>query len=201
MKLTKKEIQEIIDSDGSLIGGKSIPTNGADIASSSNKTTDYNMRVGRQPFRYDMMGRFGFTLLPFFEGEGGEEKTKLLDELSSLMFNRYVDIVRHYNKNPKQLKVDYRKIVDGTSTKEKQVNLDLANDVLKIIEKYFKNTFGEEDIIDEYLANDSKDNLVNKSPNTDIMDKKLVRVAGLINNLDSKNKDKLFRLLERNDVK
>lgn len=196
MRLTKKEIDEIVDGDGSLIGGSGIPTTGNDLKSTSNKTTDQNMKIGRQPFRYDMMGRFGFTLLPFFEGEGGEEKTKLLAELSELMFNRYVDILKHYQKNPRNLKVDYRKTLDGTSTKEKEVNLELANEIMKIVEKHFQDAFENDEMIDEYLTTDVKDNLVNKNKPNDIMDKKLKRVAGLINKLDNTNKDKLIKLLE-----
>jgi hypothetical protein len=69
MKLKKKDIDEIINTNGELIGKEAIPTNGADLESQANNTTDYNAKIGQQPFRYDMLGRFGFTLMPFMEGE------------------------------------------------------------------------------------------------------------------------------------
>ena len=81
MKLTKGQIQEIIDSDGELIGVNDTPENGSNLETQANNTTDYNAKVGHQPYRYDMLGRFGFTLLPFFEGVEAQDDP-LLDEIA-----------------------------------------------------------------------------------------------------------------------
>ena len=95
MKLTKKQLYEIIDSNGELIGGNAIPTSGSDLETQANNTTDYNVKVGTQPFRYDMLGRFGFTLLPFFEGKDAEdinpEEVPILKELAKLMYEKFME--------------------------------------------------------------------------------------------------------------
>ena len=104
MKIKKEQLQEIIDSDGELIGVDDVPTNGADLESQANNTTDYNAKVGHQPYRYDMLGRFGFTLLPFFEGVEETGPDDLLDELAKYMYERYMEILEHYYRNPQKLK-------------------------------------------------------------------------------------------------
>ena len=81
MEFKKKDLTEIIGSDGNLIGNNAIPTTGADLESQANNTTDYNAKVGVQPFRYDMLGRFGFTLMPFLEGKESQEQLELLKDL------------------------------------------------------------------------------------------------------------------------
>lgn len=208
MKIKKAEIKEIVDGDGSLIGGVGIPTNGSDLESNADRTTDVNTRIGKQPFRYDMMGRFGFTLLPFFEGEENQQKTELINDLSKLMFDRYVEIIKFYVKNPNKLKPDYRKVLDGTSDKEKEVNLEYTSKIIQIIEKHFKNAFEEEDLIDEnvnqvgeVLVVKDEDKLADKTEPNDIMDKKIEKVAGLIGKLDDKHVEKLINLLEKRNVK
>lgn len=90
MKLKKKDLMEIIDSNGDLIGKDDIPKSGADLESQASNTTDTNVKIGAQPFRYDMLGRFGFTMLPFFESQGDEEPdNELLDKLAKLMYEKY----------------------------------------------------------------------------------------------------------------
>ena len=64
MKYKKKEINEIIDGHGDLIGADGIPNIEANADTQASHTSDYNAKVGTQPFRYDMLGRFGFTLMP-----------------------------------------------------------------------------------------------------------------------------------------
>ena len=82
MKIKKKDLVEIIDSNGELIGSDDIPTNGSDLETQANNTTDYNAKVGTQPFRYDMLGRFGFTLMPFMEGKENQGQQELIDDLA-----------------------------------------------------------------------------------------------------------------------
>ena len=99
--------------DGELIGRKKIPTNGSDLESQANNTTDYNSRIGTQPYRYDMLGRFGFTLMPFMEGEDSDEKQdKLVNDLIELMQEKTFNVIKHYYKNPNKLKSDYRLFVN-----------------------------------------------------------------------------------------
>ena len=198
MKITKKDLFEIIDSNGELIGINDIPTTGADLETQANNTTDYNAKIGTQPFRYDMLGRFGFTLLPFFEGEENQEQVELFSELEKLMYDKYVEILKFYYKNPNKLKSDYRKIIDGSSDVNKEVNGDYAKKIIKVVEKHFENAFKEPEQIDE--ANVVEDKMINskkeeeisrKGSDNDVTEKRLEKIAGLINKLDKSDINKL----------
>jgi len=207
MKLKKKDLVEIIDTDGHLIGKSDIPTTGADLETQASNTTDYNAKVGQQPFRYDMLGRFGFTLMPFLEGEENQEQTEMLNELGNLMYDRYVEVMKFYFKNPNKLKSDYRKIADGSADPQKEVNGEYAKKILKIVEKYFENAFKEpEKMIDESAMVEDKvvdkkteDEMSNRSEDKGVREKKLEKIAGLINKLDKQDIDKLMNLLERDN--
>ncbi|HPC09453.1 MAG TPA: hypothetical protein PLN85_00065 [archaeon] len=207
MKFSKKEIFEIIDSDGELIGRKKIPTNGSDLESQANNTTDYNSRIGTQPYRYDMLGRFGFTLMPFMEGEDSDEKQdKLVNDLIELMQEKTFNVIKHYYKNPNKLKSDYRLFVNkkkySNDIKEEEI---WVNKIMKIFDDYLKNTVKpikniDEDYVKEDMMVDNKidSDLTNKSTLSDIRDIKLKKVAGLINKLSQSDKNKLMKLLEFN---
>ena len=116
MKIKKIHLFEIIDSNGELIGKNDVPSTGADLETGANNTTDYNSKIGQQPFRYDMLGRFGFTLLPFFEGKEDQGQKELLKDLAQLMHDKRTDVLRYYYKNPQLLKPDYRKEDAGFAT-------------------------------------------------------------------------------------
>lgn len=207
MKFSKKEIFEIINSDGELIGRKKIPTNGSDLESQANNTTDYNSRIGTQPYRYDMLGRFGFTLMPFMEGEDSDEKQdKLVNDLIELMQEKTFNVIKHYYKNPNKLKSDYRLFVNkkkySNDIKEEEI---WVNKIMKIFDDYLKNTVKpikniDEDYVKEDMMVDNKidSDLTNKSTLSDIRDIKLKKVAGLINKLSQSDKNKLMKLLEFN---
>jgi hypothetical protein len=204
MRINKKELFEIINANGELIGNDGIPTNGADLESQANNTTDYNAKIGNQPFRYDMLGRFGFTLLPFFEGEENQDQLELFSDLQELMFERYVEILKFYYKNPNKLKSDYRKIVDGDSNVNKEVNAEYAKKIIKIVEKHFENAFKEPEQIDESKVAEDKvvekkneDEISKKGEGNEVREKKLEKIADLILKLDKKDVNKLKNLLER----
>ena len=109
MKLKKKDLLEIIDSNGELIGKNDIPSVDANADSQAKNTTDYNAKIGQQPFRYDMLGRFGFTLMPFMEGKENQAQLEMLQELASLMHQRFAETLEYYYRNPNKLKSDFRK--------------------------------------------------------------------------------------------
>lgn len=205
MSITKKNLQEIIDGNGELIGVNDIPTTGADLETQANNTTDYNAKIGTQPFRYDMLGRFGFSMMPFMEGKEDQSENELLCELGELMYDRYVEILKFYYKNPNKLKSDYRKISDGDSDVNKEVNSEYANKIMKIVVKHFENAFKQPEQIDE--ANVVEDKMVNskkedeiskKGSDNDVTEKRLEKIAGLINKLDKSDINKLKNLLEMN---
>jgi len=210
MKFKKKELLEIIDSNGDLIGNNDLPTVDANADTQASNTTDYNAKVGQQPFRYDMLGRFGFTLMPFMEGkEENEGQKELLKDLAELMHDRYMDIISHYYRNPNKLKPDYRKASEGEHSSDCQkFDDDWARKIIKVVEKHFENAFKEPENLDEatvvedrVIDKKTEDEMANKSKDKEIGDKKLEKIADLIDKLDKEAKDKLKKLLENKDAK
>ena len=209
MKITKGQIQEIIDSDGELIGVNDTPENGSNLETQANNTTDYNAKVGHQPYRYDMLGRFGFTLLPFFEGVEGESNP-LQDEIARYLYEKYIEMLKHYYKNPKLLQNDYRKKskLDFETDESSSHDIEMAKDILEIIKPHFEeslksldeqlktemneNTFIEGKMLDK--KND--DEFAHKNDDGDVLSAKIEKIAGLINNLDKDEVKKIKNLLE-----
>jgi uncharacterized protein YdiU (UPF0061 family) len=215
MKIKKIQLFEIIDSNGELIGKNDVPSTGADLESGANNTTDYNSKIGQQPFRYDMLGRFGFTLLPFFEGKEDQSQKELLKDLAQLMHDKHIDTLQYYYKNPNLLKSDYRKHSAGEEHSEQCEKEDIAwaRKIIKAVEPHFEKAFkepidevdsiNEEKIAEDNVAEDKlvdkrdEDEISQKAEDNDIKDKKLEKIAGLISKLDQQDKDKLANLLER----
>lgn len=209
MKFTKKDIDEIIDSDGELIGSDDIPQNGADLETAANGTTDQNVTIGHQPYRYDMLGRFGFTLLPFFEGKEDQGPDPLLDDLAAHMFEEYKKILEFYYRNPNKLKSDFRKLSkQDFETGDNEHGFKAAERVLGVIKPHFEgamkeldsglkeglneNSFVEGKVLEK---SDDKD-VVDKSDDNGVQDNKLKKIAGLINKLDKEQVKKIKNLLE-----
>lgn len=207
MKIKKNELFEIIDSNGDLIGSDDIPKTGADLETQANNTTDYNVQIGTQPFRYDMLGRFGFTLLPFMEGKeynGGQQE--FIDDLAELLNQNRVELVKYYFKNPNKLKPDYRK---STEKDFEWFNKDecygVAKKIADLVQKHFENAFKEPKQIDESSVVEDKvvdkrgeDEISKKSEDGGVKEKQLEKIAGLINNkFNKKDIDNLINLLER----
>ena len=213
MKLKKKEIDEIIDTNGELIGSENIPSVDANADTQANNTSDYNAKIGTQPFRYDMLGRFGFTLMPFIEGEDKNQgQAELENDIVDLLNERFVDILKYYYKNPQKLKSDYRKYSSDEEIGEDVMtdSVVCADKLLKIIEKHFEEQFKNLDehfkenlvegkVIEDKMV-DKKDNeMASKSEDGEIKDKKIEKIAGLINKLEKKDINKLMNLLEINN--
>ena len=214
MKIKKIHLFEIIDSNGELIGKNDVPSSGADLESGANGTTDMNVGKGQQPFRYDMLGRFGFTLLPFFEGKEDQGQKELLKDLAQLMHDKRIDVLKYYYKNPQFLKSDYRKEADGEPHSEQceKEDIEWARKIIKSVEPHFEKAFkepidevdainedkiAEESVIEDKLVDKVEDELSRKGEDNDIKDKKLEKIAGLISKLDQRDKDKIANLLER----
>lgn len=211
MKLTKKQIDEIVDIDGDLIGVDDIPQNGADLESQAHGTTDQNVTIGHQPYRYDMLGRFGFTLLPFFEGVEDAKPDDLLDELAEYMYKRYMEILEHYYRNPQKLKNDFRKKskLSFEEDESNEIDYETAEKILEIVKKHFGKSMKE---LDENLKEGVNENafvegkmlgkkegdkdVVSKSDDRGVRDSKLEKIAGLINKLDKEEVKKIKNLLE-----
>jgi len=205
--IKKKDLHEIIDGNDDLIGRSDIPTNGSDLESQANGTTDMNVGKSTQPFRYDMLGRFGFTLMPFMEGEENQQQMELLNDLAHLAYERYMEILEHYFRNPNKLKSEYRmmseKTFDTQPEENKKKDFECARKMMKIVEKHFEDAFEEPETLDESAVVEDKmvdrkeDEMSQKSDDRGVREKKIEKIAGLINKLEKKDIDKLITLLER----
>ena len=208
MEFKKKDLVEIINTNGELIGNKNIPDVEANADTQANGTTDQNAKIGTQPYRYDMLGRFGFTLMPFMEGEERNEgQEELMNDLVDLMYEKYLDILKYYFKNPKKIKSDYRKhITDGSSPED--TDKEWAAKIMKVVEKHFeeslknldeqfKENIAEGKVIEDKMVDRKEDEMAEKSEDNEIKEKKLEKIAGLINKLEKKDIDKLINLLEK----
>jgi len=194
MKLKKKEINEIINGSGDLIGGNDIPTHGSDLETQAGGSSNKNAKIGTQPFRYDMLGRFGFTLMPFMEGEDkNSEQQQLFDDLVDLMNQRYLDLLGRYYRNPNDVKIDYRKY-----SKEKQISQEVEEYNKEWAEKALEiETIDESSVLAEKMVSKKEDEITEKSEDKELRDKKIKKIAGLINKLEKKDIDNLINLIER----
>lgn len=207
MRIKKIDLNEIVDDNNGLIGNDDVPKSGSDLESQSNNTTDYNTKISRQPFRYDMLGRFGFTLLPFFEGEEDSIGDEINKELISLLNELYVEILSHYYRNPNKTKSDYRKLVKDRSGCDKmdELSLNYSNEIIKIIKPHIEKSLKtlDENIkngLDEGKVVDKKkeDEMTNKNTENELVDKELRKVAGLLNKkMSKKDINKLVNILEK----
>jgi len=213
MELKKKDLLEIIDTNGELIGSDGIPTVDANADTQAHGTTDTNAKIGQQPFRYDMLGRFGFTLMPFMEGEEKNQgQAELENDMVDLMNERYIDLLAHFYRNPEDVKIDYRKYSKNKEVSEEAMkySVEWAEKILKIIEKHFEQQFKNLDehfhenlvetkVVEDKMVDKKEDEMSSKGDDREIKEKKLEKIAGLINKLEKKDIDKLINLLERNN--
>jgi hypothetical protein len=210
MKVRKGDIDEIVDANGDLIDLENIPPNGSNLETQANNTTDYNVKVGHQPFRYDMLGRFGFTLLPFFEGVEDSKPDDLLDELARYMWKRYMEIIEHYYRNPQKLKNDFRKKskLSFEEDESNEIDYETAEKILEIVKKHMgeslkqldenmKEGLGESAFIEgKMLDKKEKRGVVSKKDDKEVLDKKVKKIADLINKMDKDDVKKIKNLLE-----
>lgn len=208
MQLKKKELMEIIDSNGDLIGKNDTPTVDANADTQANNTTDYNQKIGTQPFRYDLLGRFGFVMQPFMEGKEEEGQLNLLNELSGLMHNKFVELTDYYIKHPNLLKPDNRKAKEesvGHNEACEKRDIKWAKETIEIFQSNFEKAFkepideviNEATVLEDKLVDKVEDEMSNKSEDKEMRDKKIEKIAGLINKLEKKDKEKIKNLLER----
>ena len=212
MKITINELNEIIDGNGELIGANDTPSSGSDLETAANNTTDYNQRIGQQPYRYDMMGRFGFNLMPFYEGvdNKGDNDSPLLKDLSKLLYDKYMETLKYYYRNPNKLKQDYRikseETFETQSEHGKNIDLNLAKKIMKTIEPHFERAYMKQEkknvdeskvVEDKMITSKTEDEISKRGGDNEIKDKKLIKIAGLINKMPDKDVQKIINLLER----
>lgn len=203
MKILK--VNEVVDRNLNIIGDDDMPPmTDQNSETASNGHTDDNMQKSTQPYRFDMMGRFGFNLLPFFEDDNQEteEQMQLLTELTELMYEKYIDIIKYYHDKPKELKSDYEKHkkggfkFDSKENDKKKVDKDWAVKVLKLIAPHIEKELKK---IDESLLSkkDEKKEVIKKDDTVknELFDKKQ-EVKDLVSSLSPEGKNKLLKIIK-----
>lgn len=194
-----KKINEVIDGNENLIGYDDTPRAGGGLESQASNTTDYNAKISRQPYRYDMLGRFGFTLFPFFEGEDSDKDLEFLNDVASLMYETYKKTLECYYKSPNKLKPDHRKI-----TKDDEYVPDVLGEIGKELQEKLTNLIKkEEKNIDEssvyedtVIKEKNKKWIEKREKDREVLDKDIKKVAGLLNKYNKEELDELIKLLE-----
>ena len=199
------KITEIIDSNGELIGHDDFPQSGSDLDTVAKGTTDNNLRTGHQPYRYDMMARFGFLGMPFFEGKDNDKMT-IFDDIDQVVFDHFYQLMHKFYKNPSLLKAEYREIVDkdldNCPERVKKDIRDTTDNIMEVVGGIFKDAtksnIDESKIVEDMVVDKIAElEMSKKSEDKDIRNKDLTKIAGLINKkLDKKSINKLINLLE-----
>jgi len=123
-----KDIREFIDKELNLVGDNDEPTTGPNMDTKvGTSTTDKNVRIGHQNYGYDFLGRFGFSLW-----ENDNKNNSLIQELAELIYNK------SDSKNG-----DFSSLSDDD--KNKKESISIANEILNIVKKHFKNDLNKND--------------------------------------------------------
>lgn len=194
MRIKKGKIEELITTDGELIGFKDKPEISNNADTQANKTTDYNAKVSGQNFKNDFLGRFGFY---FYESEDGGEK--LMSDLAMIMYEKFLESLEYYYENPDKLKVDYEKHFDGNNNKSEMIDdtdKKWASKIMDVIEPHLKKSLNENKVDEDKLTKKKDNDIVDKKKETEIIDKKMKKVAELLDKLSDKEIDKLINVLE-----
>lgn len=208
MKFKKKDLLEIIDANGELIGQNDVPSSGADLDSAANNTTDYNTKIGQQPMRWNTMSLMGFNMMPFYEGKEDEADTGLFDDLAKLMYDKYMETLEYYYRNPNKLKSDFRmmseKDFNSQPEERRKIDDEWVMKIINTIKPHVEKSFGKSESLDEsavledkMVDKKSEDEISTKSEDKDVQEKKIEKIAGLINKLEKGDINKLINLLER----
>ena len=205
--LNKQKLNEVVDTHGDLIGADAVPHTGSNIETAANGTTDDNVKIGTQPFRYDMLGRFGFTMMPFYESVGDNDRLGLVNIIGKFVYENNLNMLKYYHKYPNKLQPDFRK---KSKVKFESLNDEdaeelipmvnkLLNDISPYLNKQVKNIEEAKVVEDKILLNriDNEFKKKDENKNSDVLDSKIKKVADLINKMNIDNKNKLIDLLEK----
>ena len=133
--------------------------------------------------------------------------------MAELAYDRYMEILEYYYRNPNKLKSDFRimseKDFNTQPDDKKEKNFECAKKMIKTVEKHFENAFKEPENIDEgnvvedkmvedkIIDKKNEDEMSKKTEDKEVREKKIEKIAGLINKLEKKDIDSLINLLER----
>ena len=193
--MKKGQIEELLDSDGNLIGNESLPQYHQNAETGAKRTTDYNAKVGSQNFKNDFLGRFGFY---FYESD--QKNEDLLDGLAKVMYSKYLETLEHYKNNPEKLESDWEmhQNTDFENQPEgsKEHDYEWAEDILKYLEPHLKKDLNEGVVVEDKVSDSKSDKSIGDSKKPKDISSKLEKVAELLSKLPKYELNKLTTLLE-----
>lgn len=187
--MKKRDIYEVLDSDGNLIGSDDKPLNDPNEITADG-TTDHNAAIGHQHFAHDFLGRFGFYM--YNEGEGDEnaqETNELLNELAKLLFDHMVEIT---GKQP----IDFNSLSDQAKERcysgAKKIIALLNSKAPKKIEPNLSESELSK-MIEDVITQKTDKSITQKSGDNDILDGKVkTKLKSLLNKLSDKDRNDLL---------
>lgn len=191
--MKKREIYEILDSDGNLIGADDKPANNPNEISADG-TTDHNAAIGHQHFAHDFLGRFGFYM--YNEGEGDDNASSTDDVLNKIAREAYT-----YFEGDNDNLTPYIEL----SQEIKNKYLGFASKVISILnekpEKSVEPTLSESELskmIEDVITQRTDKSLSNKKGDNDILDNKVKeKLKSLLSNLSDRDKGDLIKHLNQ----
>jgi len=192
--MKKRDIYEVLDSDGNLIGSDDKPVNDPSKISADG-TTDHNAAIGHQHFAHDFLGRFGFYM--YNEGEGGDDASSTDDLLNDIARTAY----NHFNQDSE----NFEPFESTTDEVQTRYNL-LAQKIIGLLsakqEKKVDPTLSESELskmIEDVITTKTDKSISPKKSDNDILDKKLKeKLKSLFDGLSDKDKGELIKHLKSN---
>lgn len=205
--MKKKEIIEVLDSDGNLIGQDDMPhSNPNEI--SADGTTDHNAAIGHQHFAHDFLGRFGFNM--YNESEGADDSgstDELLKEIAELCFEYRKGILEEIHFDPNKFG-DYnvlsQKEFDDLTPEESKSSFEFAKKIVSLLhgksKKKEEPTLTESEIskmIEDVITKRDDDKSIVKKNDNDILDSKVKdKIKSLLSTLSDTDKSELIKHLK-----
>jgi len=196
MKIKKKQIEEILDKDGNIIGNNSVPEFDLNTNSGAHGTTDQNAGMLAQNFKNDFLGRFGF----YYYEDSKQETPEVVKDIAKAAYKKFGKILNHYKNDYKKLRADLEKFNSDSSKPEKS-DIEFAYEIMSVIKPHMEKAFDSEnkklnegEIVEDKITEKKIDKSVfEKKEENDL---KLKQVADLLNKLPKNELDKLMNLLE-----
>lgn len=191
--MKKREIQEVLDSDGNLIGSDDQPSNNPNEIGAAG-TTDHNAGIGHQHFAHDFLGRFGFYM--YNEGEGDEHASSTNDLLNSIAREAY-NYFMNDEDNPTAFEAMEKDMQD--------FYLNFAKKVIGILntkkEDIVEPNLSESEIskmIEDTITNKIDRSIFKKTEDNDLLDPKVkVKLKNLLSKLSTDDKSELIKYLKK----
>jgi len=180
--MKKREISEILDSDGNLIGNDDKPQNQPNQVTADG-TTDHNARIHSQHYANDFLGIFGY----YNESEGNEPINLRIARVAYNYFDGDDGLGdKGWDGLSEEVKDKYllfsSKITDLFKPKSKEDQTLTESEMASIIE--------------DVITKRKDSSLKNKKNDNDLMSDKVVKIKSLFADLSDRDKGDLIKQLK-----